>query len=144
VGSSLYCKFGFPKVPMLKTIIIRPLPVDLPDENRRKHERTFEKIRKTVKRLDDLQQKGSGSESVVKEQEYPSSDAFLRTMELSWLDNVLGLRSSVQKTTIFYKRDQMLSGATHTMRRFWPCRIQIWTRSLYWIPTRRLLTSVRT
>jgi hypothetical protein len=105
VGNSLYCRFGFPKVPMLKTIIIRPLPLDLPNEDRRKDERTFEKIRKTVKRLDDLQQKRSGSERVVWEREYPSFDAFLRGMELSWSDFVLGLRSSVQKATIFYKRD---------------------------------------
>jgi hypothetical protein len=105
VGNSLYCRFGFPKVPMLKTIIIRPLPLDIPDEDRRKHERTFEKIRKAVKRLDDLQQKGSDSEPVVWEQEYPSFDAFLRSMALTWSDYVLGFRSSVQKATIFYKRD---------------------------------------
>jgi hypothetical protein len=59
-----------------------------------------------VKRLDDLQRKRSGLEPVVWEQEYPSIDGFfLRSMELSWSDYVLGLRSSVQKATIFYKRN---------------------------------------
>jgi hypothetical protein len=105
VGNSLYYKFEFPKVPMLKTIKIRPLPLDLPVEDRRKHERTFENIRKTVKRLDDLQQKRSGLEPVVWKQECPSFDAFLRSTELSWSDHVLGLRLSVQKATIIYKRD---------------------------------------
>jgi hypothetical protein len=55
-GNSLYCRFGFPKAPMLKTTIICPLPLDLTQEDRRKHERVFEKIRKAVRRLDDLQQ----------------------------------------------------------------------------------------
>jgi hypothetical protein len=32
VGNPLYCRFGFPKVPMLRTMIIRPLSLDLPDE----------------------------------------------------------------------------------------------------------------
>jgi hypothetical protein len=31
-GISFYCRFGFPKVPMLETEIIRPLPVELPKE----------------------------------------------------------------------------------------------------------------
>jgi hypothetical protein len=88
LGNSLYCRFGLPKVPMLKTIIIRPLPLDLPDEDRRKHERTFEKIRRTVKRLDNLQQKRSDLEPVVWEPEYPSFNVFLRSMKLSWSDYV--------------------------------------------------------
>jgi hypothetical protein len=88
VGNSLYCRFGFPKVHMLKTIIIRPLPLDLMQEDRRKQERTFEKIRKTVRRLDDLQQRQNDSESVLWEQEYPSFNAFLKSMDLSWSDYV--------------------------------------------------------
>jgi hypothetical protein len=58
-----------------------------------------------VKRLDDLQQKRSDSEPVDGKHEYPSFDAFLMSMELSWSDYVLGLRSSVQEATIFSKRD---------------------------------------
>jgi hypothetical protein len=105
VGNSLYCRFGFPKVPMLKTIIIRSLPLDLMQEDRRKYECTFKKIRRTVRRLDDLQLKRNESESIIWEQEYPSFDAFLKPMDLFWSDYVLELRSSVQKATIFYKRD---------------------------------------
>jgi hypothetical protein len=50
-------RFGFPKVPMLETRIVRPLPPELPAKERRKYALQYDKIRKAVQCTDEEHQK---------------------------------------------------------------------------------------
>jgi hypothetical protein len=54
-GKASYCRFGFPKLPMLETTIIRHLPADTATEDRNKYRAIYERIRIGVQRIDDEQ-----------------------------------------------------------------------------------------
>jgi hypothetical protein len=90
---------------MLETMIIRPLPLELSEDDCRKYRRISKTIRKGIQRLDEAQQNSGKVAYSAWRIEYSSFDSFLDRMQLSWSNYVLGLRASVQKATIFYERD---------------------------------------
>jgi hypothetical protein len=104
-GRSFYCRFGFPKFPMLETTIIRPLPSEMSKEDCQKHHSSYDKIWNAVQRLDAKQQLSRKASAT--DHELPTVQSvpeFLSELSLLWSEYVLGLRSLVQKPTILYKR----------------------------------------
>jgi hypothetical protein len=91
---------------MLPTMIIRPLPPEMSEQNCRKHRLVYSKVKKAIKQLDALQHLSKKASEVKQLQPLPHSVSdFLSELSLSWSDYVLSLRSSVQKPTILYKRN---------------------------------------
>jgi hypothetical protein len=104
-GKPSYCRFGFPKLPMLETTIVRPLPADTATDDRNKYQAIYEKIRIAVQRIDDEQRLAKKHPMKDQEQQHSSFSDFLASLGLSWSHYLLGLRSIVQKAVILYKRD---------------------------------------
>jgi hypothetical protein len=89
---------------MLETMLIRPLPLEMPDEERRRNQLQYDKIRKAVQRIDEKQQKHIRKSAEAPAYENPSLYKFLLDLGLSRQEYILSLRASVQKPTVFYKR----------------------------------------
>lgn len=104
-GRSVYCRFGFPKPPMLETTIVRPLPLDIPEDDQRKYRANFDKIKTAVKCLDKQWREASKRSSGPSPPEFPTFDQFLTGLGMTWSEYVLALRASVQKPTMLYQRD---------------------------------------
>jgi hypothetical protein len=91
---------------MLETTIVRPLPVEMSEKDCQKYRAVYDKIRNAVQQLNAMQQSSRKASNSSRDQ--PSAQSFpnfLSDLSLSWPEYVLGLRLSVQKPTIMYKRN---------------------------------------
>jgi hypothetical protein len=89
---------------MLETTIIRPLPAETFEEDRRKlYRAVYERIRIAVQRLD--RQQRMSKERPITSCQTVTFNEFLSELELTWPEDLLGLRVSVQKAVILYERD---------------------------------------
>jgi hypothetical protein len=129
---------------MLETMIIRPLPLELSEDDCRKYRRISDTIRKGIQRLDEAQQNSGKVAHLAWRIEYPSFDSFLDGMQLSWSDYVLGLRASVQRllfsTSVIWTQSDVIRSIQRSLR----CKTQIWMLNSFLIPILQLHILVRT
>jgi hypothetical protein len=90
---------------MLETTIICPLPAETSDEERRKYRAVYERIRIAVHRIDHDQQASKKCPATPTGCQPINFNQFLSQLDLTWPGYLLGLRTSVQKATILYKRN---------------------------------------
>lgn len=84
------CRFGFPRPPMKKTLIIQPLPCDLNQNIKNKLKDTYKTIQEKL-----INYGRSFKEDIPLEQ-------FLQSMNISEPEYILSCRSSIKRTTVFF------------------------------------------
>jgi hypothetical protein len=80
---NLNCRFGFPKPPLAKTLILTPLPKTLDCESKKKYSDLYN----TVK--EDLNRRGRNS------LENPSFSNYISSLELSEDDYIMGMSNAI-------------------------------------------------
>ena len=84
------CRFNFPQPPLSETIILEPLPEEMPEKDKVAHRKNWEKVGKA---LNDIKK----AKSITYED-------FLKKIPLSEEDYILSIRSSIKRKTIFLQR----------------------------------------
>lgn len=75
---TLDCRFGFPKPPLPRTLILTPLPKTLSSESKKKYNEMYSKVK------EDLNRRGRNS------LENPTFSDFISTLEISEDDYIMG------------------------------------------------------
>jgi hypothetical protein len=65
-------------------MIIRPLPLDMPEKEHRRHRLQYDKVKKLIQSLDDKQQKVLKSDGRLSKSGSVSFYDFLLRLDLSW------------------------------------------------------------
>lgn len=84
------CRFGIPYFPASNTVILEPLPEDYPSKDFKKHSKLFEKIKSQLDKEATLSMTFEG---------------FLNKLKITEDLYILALRSSLQRSQIFIKRN---------------------------------------
>ena len=89
-GRKFQCRFGFPKPPMPRTVILEELPADMDVNAQLAHRKAYKVIEEELKAM------GTG--------EAIDFEEFLARLKLTFDEYILAIRSSLKSTTIFLKR----------------------------------------
>ena len=84
------CRFNFPQPPLSETMILGPLPEEMPEKDKVAHRKNWEKV---VKALNDK-----------KEAKSVTYEDFLKKIPLTEEDYILSIQSSIKRRTIFLQR----------------------------------------